>query len=79
MNTETEVKLWERLVLPTVGDPVAEREAIKLYHDTVNTLREVTRELSSPVSTTRARFVAALEGHTPPSVSRETSSEDDER
>lgn len=63
MNTETEIKLWERVVLPTVGDPVAEREAIKLYHETLRTLREVTRALNSPVATTRARFVSALEGH----------------
>lgn len=73
MNTETEIKLWKRIVLPTVGDPVAEREAVKLYHETLRTLREVTRALSSPVSTTRARFVAALESP-PPSVSRETQS-----
>jgi len=73
MNTETEIKLWERIVLPTVGDPVAEREALALYHDTLRTLREVTRALSSPVATTRARFVSALDGHHP-SVSRETQS-----
>jgi len=78
MNTETEIKLWAKIVLPAVGDPVAEREAIKLYHDTVNTLREVTRTLSSPVATTRARFVSALEGEARPSVSRETSSEGDD-
>jgi hypothetical protein len=78
MNTETEIKLWERIVLPTVGDPVAEREAIKLYHDTLRTLREVTRALSSPVATTRARFVSALEGEARPSVSRETSNEGDD-